>query len=686
MKKITLAQKKLQEILSQKKIDQLDPFKSQSTWKTLSHNDRDLLASLFILRGEKQLGEGDPNAIESFELASKVSEQNPEVHCRIGHAYAKYPENIACLKHAEGAYRKSLTLEEQHAQARIGLGKVYNALGILNQDPRYFSKAEETFQLASATALDQEQRSNLLAAWAVSWFFLGRNSGEASDYLTALGKLREAADLGCNEKEFWCLFGDTLGELSSLLGKQDLWHEIIEYYRNAIRQSLDFYEGWLKLGCAYQRLYEFNFHENDFNQANECFRMASEINDSHSLLWTKWAQLLATAGKAQHQEQLLIESFAKFEKADACEPSQPIILCCWAQALILYGSHTDNVYKLQEARQKIIKSLELDYGSIDAWYCYGNCLIELGRYFADEDYFQEAVEKFEYALTLNEQEPLLWHGLALAQFALGDIRVEAQWLEKSVLCFTKVVERTQWQPRQFWNDWGVALMKLAEMTHERFYVEEAIEKFKQALGDLEEQEPDPEWLYNYGCSLDFLGDFNEDIDCYEQAIAALTRALQMDPGYSHARYNLALTYAHLGEIAMDVECFHKSIEHFQVLISQDPEDEMGWNDYGLTLMHLADLIYDHSRPEQTFKLYEVAESKLLQAAALGCLHAYYHLACLYSLCSNHSLAMHFLEKAEASDVLPPLEEILHDDWLDGIRNTPGFRQFISHFPKPKDRD
>jgi tetratricopeptide (TPR) repeat protein len=682
MKKNNQNQKKLQEILTQKKFDELDPFKSTTSWRTLSSDDRDLLASLFILRGEKQIALGDKDAKESFDLAAQVAPQNPHIFCRIGSAYGAYPLNITCLKLSEEAFQKALTLDETLIDTYLALGGVYNSLGNLNQEARYFHQADETFEKALKHIENNDEKLSILYwYWGVSWHFIGKHSGEATDYLLALDKLRKAANKGLQEKYFWSTYGDTLAELSSLLGKKELLLEVIELYRNAIKQSFDFYEGWLKLGCTYQRLFDIHFLEDYFTQAHECYKMAVELNDNHSVLWLKWAQLLASYGKLHRDEEALQESFEKFEKADACEPGQPLIMCCWAQALMLYGSSTESINKIQEAHQKILKCLELDPALVDAWYYYGSCLIEMGRYFGEEDYFLEAIEKFDYGLTLQKSESLLWHGMALAHFAIGDMRSEMMWLEKATLFFAKIAEDSQWQPRQFWNDWGVTLMKLAELTNEKFYVEEALDKFKHALVDLSEQEVDPEWLYNYGCAMDFLGDFNEDIDCYEKAIAALTAALQGDPSYAHARYNLALAYAHLGEVAMDVECFHKSIENFQILISQDGEDEMGWNDYGLTLIHLAQLINDNSRPDQSLKLYEVAESKLLNAAGLGCTQSFYNLACLYSLVSNYSMAMHFLEKSESAGVLPPLDDILQDEWLEGLRSTASFRNYISHFPK-----
>lgn len=224
-------------------------------------------------------------------------------------------------------------------------------------------------------------------------------------------------------------------------------------------------------------------------------------------------------------------------------------------------------------------------------------------------------------------------------------------------------------------------MKLAEMTNDPKYVESAIEKFERAINQNAEdpinQECDLEWLYNYGCALDFLGDFTEETCDYERAVQVLSKVLEVDPSYTFARYNLALSLSHLGEHADDVESFQKSLHHFEILLSNDHEDETAWNDWGLTLINYGQLIYDPTHPEQAQNLYEQAEGKLMHAIALGCTQAYYNLACVHALMGHTSVAMHFIERAEVAGVLPGIEAMLHDEWLKNIRDTQEFRHYIS---------
>ena len=48
--------------------------------------------------------------------------------------------------------------------------------------------------------------------------------------------------------------------------------------------------------------------------------------------------------------------------------------------------------------------------------------------------------------------------------------------------------------------------------------------------------------------------------------------------------------------------------------------------------------------------------------------------------------MHFLEKADVASALPPLDDLLQDEWLENLRGTPSFRNYISHLPKHPKQD
>jgi len=310
----------------------------------------------------------------------------------------------------------------------------------------------------------------------------------------------------------------------------------------------------------------------------------------------------------------------------------------------------------------------------------GACFCELGRYFQSKDIYLDAIDKFNEGLKINSNHVLLLHGLALAYYAVGSFDEDVKMLEMAVALCKKIDEIEKVKTSGFLNDWGVALMKLGDINNDLSLIEQAAEKFEKAINGRLDANPlqiELEWLYNYGCSLDFLGDFRHEALYYEKSIQVLTHVLEIDSGYIHARYNLALAYFHLAELQEDVDCYLLAIDHFEQLLSQDPEDEVVSCDLGLAFLSLAALTDDPAHPLQSKHYFEQAEQKLQRSASLGNTQSYYNLACLYALLGNKDASIHYLERAEQVFCHPPLEDLMHDEWLKNLRNEPSFRSLVS---------
>jgi len=687
MEKISALEKLLHEILAVGAFERLAPFQEESRWESMNLNERTLLAILFITQGEKQLRNGNSQALESFSRAMKVAPKNAIVLFRLAMAYATQNSNVRCLTTACNLLKEAVEIESDLCEAWSNWGCILMRMAVLQGDSQLCVEADQKFSSAEKCMhkLNQVKGAELYWQWGLCLFIMARLSGEAYDFQAALEKYRIAAEKGVRDAEFWNDYGNAISELAILIGRGELFLEAIELYRNAVKISPDFVEGWYHLGCSCQRIFEFTKDEVYFNFANECFSKVAELNPNHVGLWLNWGQLLIENGKVRHDVDQMHASLEKFGRANACEPDHPFILGKWAEAQMLYGACTERIDLLREAEERIIHSLEIHPDDPSAWCIYGTCLTELGRYFEDEKYYEQAIEKFRYGLTLNDGHPLLWYGLALAHYALGEMRYELQAIEQCLSCCTKVHQHGGYLFPQFWNDWGVAFMELAEMTHDQSAIESAIEKFEKALDrkgiSTEKRVPDPEWIYNYGCALDYLGTLTGDSQAHEKAIVELSLLVQQDSSYTEARYSLARALSHLGSLTDDVECFRKSIEHYSVLVTQDNEDEDVWGEWGLTLINLVQLIDDETDPSETNKLYELAEEKLTHAIALGSITSFYQLACLYSLMGNFTAAMHFIERSEIAGSLPSVDDIMHDDWLEGLRQTNDFRNFISLLTK-----
>lgn len=680
---MTSIQKMLLEIQESGSFELLEKLRKVDVWGQMAPNEKELFSFLLLKLGTQQLQSGDLKVLNTFSLAAEVA-PSFSIYYQQGLIFMAHSENVRCVEWAIQSFEKAIKYSPDStlgwyawADACAALGKANDELYYLMESDKKFAKAVDLLYASEDIEISKEE---FHYKWGNCLFFLGKNSGEPVDFHRAINQYRIALDLGCNNISFFNNYGQALCELGSLLERKEFYQEGLKFFEKIIEADSSHVEGWHNLAVCLLRLNELSGYETFFEQASLCFERAVGLDPTNSHLWLKWAILDTGFGKIKRSRHRLEESLVKYAKAHELEPECPFVLSHWADVELFLGSNQENIEFIHSAKNKILKSLEIQRENPDSWFIYGSCLNELGRYFEEEKFYYQAIEKFHYGLSLAPRHTLLWYGLALSHFLLGDLNDELSFYEKAVRYCSKVVECGGEVVSQFWNDWGVTLLKLAEFTDEQTYVELAIEKFEKAFKGISNSEygndVDIEWIYNYGCAFDLLGEMTEEPAHYEKAIAILSQVLQADSSYTHARYNLALAFSHLGENLSDVDYYLKALEHFHILSENDPEDEMVHMDYGIALVNLGLLVQDahtHGREREYF--YE-GELHLLYSASLGNTSAYYHLAGLYSLTSQHIAAMHYMEKAEINGTLPPLDELMVDEWLEGLRHTLEFRQFL----------
>jgi tetratricopeptide (TPR) repeat protein len=672
----------LNDLVKSQTFDSLAAISDPVTWQPLKSTDRELLAELLITKGQKLLGQGDAEALLYFEKAKEVASHSPKVFFLLGNAYASQDTNMGFLRSALESYNQSINLSADKIDIQVWKALINLLLqkGDLLGEVGYFQAAKEKCQLlfSYAPALAPDVFAQFLWLYGRCYFLAGKIYGEVIDFHEALDRYRLAAEKGLNTPEFWKDYGDVLFELADLLERSDLYGEAAEYYQKSIKLSHDCIDSWHSIALCYLHLFEDKGSLLDYDFAKSSFENTAKLDNTNYKIWLNWGSLECEYGKQNGDAKSLQESIIKFSKASELEPNHPLIYRNWGEALMFLGSLTEEVQLLKAAERQLIHSLEMHPESCETWHLYGICLNELGRYFSDERYYHHAIEKFQHGISINNQFPALWHGMGLSMFSIGEMNSDQETVEKASTHFSKAIDLGASKSPQCWNDWGVAMMRLAELSNDKTHIESAVEKFQKALGLQETSSPqpaDPELLYNYGCAMDFLGDYYDDAQYYEKAIEALSNVLAIDPEYIHARYNLALAFSHLGELVMDVECFQRAAEQFQFLLNLDNEDEMAWHEFGMTLLNLAHLIDDPALPTKSQSYFEQAEIKLMHAQSLGCSQSYYALACLYSLTNNIGAGIYYLEKADLNNVLPSIEELLQDEWLENLRRTSAFQNF-----------
>lgn len=672
-------------ILESRSFEGLEPFKQAEVWTTFAHEERLLFAKLLVLQGTHQLAEGAHQGLESFRIASKIALHAPEILYQQATILSSYRENIHCLILASQACADMLKQQPDFCKGWYLQAQIFVDIGIFENESSYFLEAHQYFEKVYHLLEKEENldRGELYWKWGLCWASLGKHSGEPSDFYQALNKYRFADQLGCRPVKFLNDFGRAFTDLADLIANSETYFlEALKLFNRAVCQDKTDFDSWYHQACCIQNLIEHTCHYDKFlEQANRSFQEACKINPQSSRLWLRWGQLELTVGKIKYNTEKLEASLQKFAKAQELEPDHPEILNSWADAELLLGAELGRLDFIESARSKLMRSIELQPEDPDVWYSYASCFNELGNYFDEESYYREAIEKFQYGLSLARQHPLLWYGLGIAHFALGELTEDASYFEKAIRYYFRVFEHHENGFPQFWNDWGMALLKLGELTKQSTYVIMAIEKFeralKQPIQNAEGEDVDLEWIYNYGCAFDLLADLKEEPAYFEKAISILTQVVKLDSNYTQARYSLALAFAHLAEAVFDVEYYYKAAEHFQYLVEQNLEEDMIHLDFGVALTNLALLIQDVYQPESSLIAYRQAENQFMQAAALGNTQSYYQLAGLCSIMGHYDHAMHYLERSQIFGTLPGIEDLVHDEWLEGLRQFPAFRRFVN---------
>ncbi|GEM_PF-2460422 len=669
-------------LVTSQNFDLLIPHSDPKSWDSLSKDDRETLAKMFIMQGEKELESGFPGPLVSFDRANQLLPDDRDLLLRQAVAYATQSTELENLPIACEICEKILQKEPGYLPALTIYANTLVEIGLQNEDGSYFQRADKLYEKASHLPdFIKQPEPHLFWYWGLCWHYIARSSGEAADFVKVCQHYSRADELELSGATFWNDYGNVLVDLACLVDRVDYFEHASSLYQKVVDAEPTLYEGWFNLACTDEKLWELKGEERYFYSSHKAFEQAVNLNDEDHTLWFKWAFLLFETGKAKSSQKLIEASLDKFLKANAIKHDSPTILSRWAEAQMILGTMLERLDYLKWAELMIHRVIELEPENPEHWLVVGRVNIELGRYFEECEHLEKAVEKFSFGLSLDRMNPDLWHGLALSYHLMGRLTDSAEFLDKALQYYSRVTEFEVEMSPQFWNEWGVVLMKMGEITSEVEWIEMASEKFEHAIR-LFHLHPggsllSADWFFNWGTALDILGDFAEDEKNYEKSIRALSQALVIDPSHLPAKFQLAVTFNHLGQAVGEVECFHRSIDLFEELAEEDPEDDAVYLEWGISLMHLAETIHDPAHAHACDKLVKEAEEKLTQSAALGNPLALYFLGCLHSWLNHFDLAVSFFERAHQLGALPPIEDLVHDEWLRELKNTPVFQQFVS---------
>lgn len=651
--------------------------RNPETADRLTHAD---FADALLAQGEAALLKGNfSEGMEYFDAALKLKADNAKIHFSQGLSLFEYGngegrEKVLLL--ASKKFKAATALDPDFFEAWQAWGSLLCTLGLNTGEHHYFKEAKEKLNRAVTLSRNcsQDTLSELYWDLGIVFTHLAEHSGEALDWHQAIEAFQMTQSFASRlPSDFWNDFGYACLKFAFQINDARFYVRAIHCLKTAVSLDSGAFESWSLLAGALQKLYAHSHDEDHFSQANDCLATAAQIRPHDFGIWLDWAQFLCDAAKRTADVKRLRQCVEKCHRAHALNPDEPMILGLWGEALSLLGNYTDRLDLMVEGQNKICQASALDSDNPDILYSEGICIQAFGHYFDDSDYYYQAIEKFQAGLSIDRTCHRHWHAIGWTYSLLGDLENDPANLELSLRFFQKAVDlhSSTW----YLFDYAAALSKLGELTHKQSWLEESSIRFERLL-NLQKNAIylHPDWLYQYACTLDALGDFHEEEFYYQRSIEIFSHVLMIDPDFHCVHHRLGLVLSHLGELSSEAVHFYRAVHHFRLAIKNDEENDIIHLDWATALTNIATHSHDSAESDQFFR---DAEHRALIAMRLGNVQSGYLLACLCSLQNQCDRGMHYLAKAFREDALPTVDEMLQDEWLDNIRSTGHFQDFLA---------
>ncbi len=643
-------------------------------------NEKTEQALHYLYLGEAALLQGNLSALSLFETAAGLDPDNFLIWHRQGIALFEYGSldgKEKALLIASKYFKMATTLNPSFFEAWAFWGAVLLQLGRFHEEHHFFLEAKEKYQKAIELAPGQSREALAELYWdyGLVWSTIAEHSGEALDVSLAIQSFHKSLTQQSQPyPEFWNDMGNAYVQMGLLVNDSRLYLQAIEHLKKAVETKPLYVEGWTSLAHAFSQLYINTMDEKFALSGSEAFEKATTIDPLHADAWLHWGQLLGEQGRLNRDAKLLNQSVTKCSRAYLLDTENTSIISQLVESLSYLGASDNRLNLLIEAENKILKIIDSVPDDPDLWRAYGICLIGFGRYYSDPDYFEMAIEKLQYGLSLDRTDAELWHALGTAHQLIADITDDVDIIERASRFFIRAIDLKSSCP-SFVYDAACALLHYSEVSDSLPSLEQAIALFETLLHNQRSVLLNhPEWLFQYASALEWMGDFSTEESYFLRASEMYSHVLLIDPDYPNVHFRLGICQVHLGHMTLDRDYYTRATQSFALAVRQDEENEKGWLEWGLCLVHLA----HHTIEEETMnQLYFEAEQKITRAGSLGDATAHYHLACLYSILGRYSESMNLIRQALYLKALPPLEDLLEDEWLDNLRSTKEFAQFLS---------
>lgn len=653
------------------------PYNLEVTIKTVSMSNlsetKQKIAYHHYENGKKCFSRGEIQGLSHFEEAIANLPNDPEFIYKQAMCLLSFGEQKRVRKYlliANKNFKKAFQLSSNSGKILHGWGKSLFALGKITESNHFYLESREKYTQAHHLY----KKQNLLPEefnleFARITMKIAHNSNEACDFAEAC-KMFAKEENAQQEKSFWIDYALCCEEIFKRNNCVDLLEKAISCYKKALSDDEHCASDWLKISNALSMLYQTNKDTDTLQNANDCFATATKLNPIDPTAWIKWANLLKDAAVHTGEEKKFHAALEKCRRARFLSPHSKECTLLWAETLSLMGASTNDLSLLHEAKNKVLSLEALSHQDPDILYVHGVCLISYAHYYQDLDYYYQAAEKFQEALSKDSSSAKCWHALGRAHAHAYVIDNDAITIDRGIRFLEKALYLSC-QPT-YYLDYAHLLSLKGENEENELLLEQAANYFEQGFNFVNKKYfIEAKWHIKYAQTLDLLGDFKSEDHYYFKALNILVDCPVNKDQLWEWHYQVATTYAHLGEIEGSEKYLLLANDHFKLAYTSNEDIDSILIDWGLNLINLSEL------SEQKTTYLKQAEYKIMQALKLGNKNAFYYLSCIYSLLKDEKKAVIFLQKSHRFDALPDTNVILNDSWLDYVRHTDYFSQFMN---------
>lgn len=485
----------------------------------------------------------------------------------------------------------------------------------------------------------------------------------ASDLLTKLYQKEKTASCAFILAQIYTGFHSLTQDPAMLL-------QSIFFKKEAINLDPDNLNYLMELTRDYKKLFFISLDESQIQNFHDICELASLIHPHDFSLYLTWAEGLIDLGIYAEKMEWVKLGLEKSHEALSCFAKKSEVEFLIARGLAFLGQKLDKLCHIQESFEKI-KSYEDDPSNYRLTLTFVDILQAYGHYYQDADYFYQAIEKLQEALSLDNSIREFWLKMAKLYLDIAAFDQTIISYELSEKMLDKALNIYKCPEALILK--GIVIGKIGESKQSPELITQSLEYIEYGMNYYcAIFQPRLYHLFEYGKALDLSGSYHEDEASYTKALDVFAQMIFLNPHYPNLHYQIALTQFHLAEFTSNPEILKKSLLHFK-MASQTTDDDGVYVDWAIACLALSEIV--ETTHEALFLQHEAA-TKLKKALKHGQVQAYYFMACLCCVCKDLEKAITLLKIAERHEALPSCDDLIMDEWLSPLRNHDEFTKLV----------